>query len=171
MKLRGQLISCWFKGSECWSAVILMTCSVKWSNSKHCRMQNSWKQTKLKVDNLWVVSQTWKQNILLNSLRVKYIKYFLIDIHAWHDHEKICYPSYYASHRLIISWNPIICNNWSILIFITDRVLAMSFPSEGFMSIYRNPIEEVSRFFNTKYPNKYRIYNCCSKSTWYCVLW
>lgn len=46
---------------------------------------------------------------------------------------------------------------------LADHLMAMSFPSQGFMSIYRNPIEEVSRFFNTKYPNAYRIYNCCSK--------
>ena len=42
-------------------------------------------------------------------------------------------------------------------------MLAMSFPSQGLMSIYRNPIEEVSRFFNEKYKGRYRIYNCCSK--------
>jgi len=48
------------------------------------------------------------------------------------------------------------------LVFV-DRMIAMSFPSQGIMSLYRNPIEEVSRFFNHKYPGKYRIYNCCSE--------
>ena len=39
----------------------------------------------------------------------------------------------------------------------------MSFPSSGRTAYYRNPIEEVARFFNTKYPGHYRIVNSCSE--------
>ncbi|EDQ91988.1 uncharacterized protein MONBRDRAFT_31118 [Monosiga brevicollis MX1] len=49
------------------------------------------------------------------------------------------------------------------LTFVTDRVIAMSFPSSGRTAIYRNPIAEVARFFNTKFPNAYLIVNCCSE--------
>lgn len=49
------------------------------------------------------------------------------------------------------------------LCYITERVIAMSFPSKGMMSMYRNPVEEVARFFNTKHKDHYRIYNLCSE--------
>ena len=47
----------------------------------------------------------------------------------------------------------------------------MSFPSQGVMKVYRNPIEEVSRFFNTKYLDHYRIYNCCSEFLLHLIHW
>ncbi|PVD34487.1 hypothetical protein C0Q70_05762 [Pomacea canaliculata] len=49
------------------------------------------------------------------------------------------------------------------LCYITERIIAMSFPSTGLMAFYRNPIEEVARFFNTKHRGHYRIYNLCSE--------
>jgi len=57
------------------------------------------------------------------------------------------------------------------LTFVTERVIAMSFPSSGFQSFFRNPIQDVSRFFNTKYPGKYKIYNLCSKLLMWCVVY
>jgi len=52
------------------------------------------------------------------------------------------------------------------LTYITERVLAMSFPSSGRTSLYRNPISEVSRFFNEKHPGLYKIYNLCSERSY-----
>lgn len=52
------------------------------------------------------------------------------------------------------------------LVYVTDRIIAMSYPSSGKMSWYRNPIKEVERFFNTKHPDHYRIYNMCSERTY-----
>ncbi|XP_059502920.1 putative tyrosine-protein phosphatase TPTE isoform X4 [Stegostoma tigrinum] len=49
------------------------------------------------------------------------------------------------------------------LTYITDRVIAMSFPSSGKQSLYRNPIEEVARFFDTKHKDHYKVYNLCSE--------
>ncbi|BFZ24272.1 hypothetical protein BsWGS_27311 [Bradybaena similaris] len=49
------------------------------------------------------------------------------------------------------------------LCYITERVIAMSFPSKGLMALYRNPVAEVARFFNTKHKGHYRIYNLCSE--------
>ncbi|KAK0064871.1 phosphatidylinositol 3 4 5-trisphosphate 3-phosphatase TPTE2 [Biomphalaria pfeifferi] len=49
------------------------------------------------------------------------------------------------------------------LCYITERVIAMSFPSKGMMALYRNPVAEVARFFNTKHKGHYRIYNLCSE--------
>ncbi|BFZ15305.1 hypothetical protein BsWGS_18344 [Bradybaena similaris] len=52
------------------------------------------------------------------------------------------------------------------LCYITERVIAMSFPSEGLMALYRNPVTEVARFFNTKHKGHYRIYNLCSERSY-----
>uniref|UniRef100_A0A8I5SYK4 Transmembrane phosphoinositide 3-phosphatase and tensin homolog 2 n=1 Tax=Pongo abelii TaxID=9601 RepID=A0A8I5SYK4_PONAB len=49
------------------------------------------------------------------------------------------------------------------LTYITERIIAMSFPSSGSQSFYRNPIEEVARFLDKKHPNHYRVYNLCSE--------
>lgn len=49
------------------------------------------------------------------------------------------------------------------LCYITERVIAMSFPSTGMMAMYRNSVNEVARFFNTKHKDHYRIYNLCSE--------
>ncbi|CAG0913123.1 unnamed protein product [Notodromas monacha] len=52
------------------------------------------------------------------------------------------------------------------LTYVTDRIIAMSFPSSGHMSLYRNPISEVSRFFNNKHHGAYKIYNLCSERSY-----
>lgn len=49
------------------------------------------------------------------------------------------------------------------LTYITPNIIAMGFPSSGKEALYRNPVEEVERFFNTRHPNRYRIYNLCSE--------
>ncbi|XP_052796776.1 phosphatidylinositol 3,4,5-trisphosphate 3-phosphatase TPTE2-like isoform X2 [Mya arenaria] len=49
------------------------------------------------------------------------------------------------------------------LCYITERIIAMSFPSTGLMAMYRNDITEVARFFDTMHKDHYRIYNLCSE--------
>ncbi|CAG0903994.1 unnamed protein product [Cyprideis torosa] len=49
------------------------------------------------------------------------------------------------------------------LTYVTPRVIAMSYPSSGKMRFYRNNINEVVRFFETKHPGHYKIVNCCSE--------
>ncbi|XP_075419714.1 phosphatidylinositol 3,4,5-trisphosphate 3-phosphatase TPTE2-like [Tenrec ecaudatus] len=49
------------------------------------------------------------------------------------------------------------------LTYVTDRIIAMSFPSSGKQSFYRNPIKEVVRFLDTKHLDHYMIYNLCSE--------
>uniref|UniRef100_A0A7N6A5J2 Phosphatidylinositol-3,4,5-trisphosphate 3-phosphatase n=1 Tax=Anabas testudineus TaxID=64144 RepID=A0A7N6A5J2_ANATE len=49
------------------------------------------------------------------------------------------------------------------LTYVTDRVIAMSFPSYGKQSFYRNPIKEVARFLDTKHEGHYKVYNLCSE--------
>ncbi|XP_055223986.1 putative tyrosine-protein phosphatase TPTE [Gorilla gorilla gorilla] len=49
------------------------------------------------------------------------------------------------------------------LTYVTERIIAMSFPSSGRQSFYRNPIEEVVRFLDKKHRNHYRVYNLCSE--------
>jgi PTEN phosphatase family protein len=55
------------------------------------------------------------------------------------------------------------------LTYVTDRVIAMSFPSSGSATFYRNSIREVSQFLDQKHPGHYRVYNlCCEPSPSLC---
>eukprot|EP00759_Apiculatamorpha_spiralis_P045292 PhF_6_TR42134/c0_g1_i3/m.63643/K01110/PTEN; phosphatidylinositol-3,4,5-trisphosphate 3-phosphatase and dual-specificity protein phosphatase PTEN len=52
------------------------------------------------------------------------------------------------------------------LAYITPKIIAMGYPSEGRERLYRNPMEQVEKFFNEFHPNHYMIYNLCSER-WY----
>ena len=49
------------------------------------------------------------------------------------------------------------------LTYITQRIIAMSFPSSGFESFYRNPIEDVVNFLNLNHPDHYLIINLSNR--------
>jgi len=43
------------------------------------------------------------------------------------------------------------------LTYITDRIIAMGFPSQGTEAYFRNPLSEVQRFFNTRHAEHYKV--------------
>ncbi|XP_067290086.1 putative tyrosine-protein phosphatase TPTE [Pseudorasbora parva] len=49
------------------------------------------------------------------------------------------------------------------LTYVTERVIAMSFPSSGKQALYRNPIREVVRFLDAKHLDHYKVFNLCSE--------
>lgn len=49
------------------------------------------------------------------------------------------------------------------LTYITDRIIAMGFPSHGAESMYRNSSTDVVNFFNTRHKDHYKVYNLCSE--------
>lgn len=49
------------------------------------------------------------------------------------------------------------------LTYITDRIIAMGYPADNIEQIYRNPADEVKRFFEKRHNNRYKIYNLCSE--------
>jgi len=49
------------------------------------------------------------------------------------------------------------------LTYVTDRLIAMGFPSVGTEGLYRNGMADVQRFFNERHGGHYKIYNLCSE--------
>ena len=49
------------------------------------------------------------------------------------------------------------------LSYITDHVIAMGFPSSGMESWYRNPVDDVRDFLESRHAGHYRIWNLCSE--------
>eukprot|EP00299_Pterocystis_sp_00344_P008182 c3001_g1_i1.p1 GENE.c3001_g1_i1~~c3001_g1_i1.p1 ORF type:complete len:549 (-),score=104.33 c3001_g1_i1:58-1704(-) len=49
------------------------------------------------------------------------------------------------------------------LSYITDRIIAMGFPSEDSEGLFRNPMDQVVRFFESRHSGHYRVYNLCSE--------
>lgn len=49
------------------------------------------------------------------------------------------------------------------LSYITDRIIAMGFPSEGREGVYRNPMSEVVAFLERYHRDHYMVYNLCSE--------
>lgn len=49
------------------------------------------------------------------------------------------------------------------LTYVTDRVVAMGYPSVGFEALYRNPADTVATFLDARHRFHYRIWNLCSE--------
>jgi phosphatidylinositol-3,4,5-trisphosphate 3-phosphatase/dual-specificity protein phosphatase PTEN len=52
------------------------------------------------------------------------------------------------------------------LSYITPRVIAMGFPSEGLEAVYRNSMRDAQEFFRKKHAGYYKIYNLCNERTY-----
>ncbi|CDH53985.1 phosphatase and tensin homolog [Lichtheimia corymbifera JMRC:FSU:9682] len=49
------------------------------------------------------------------------------------------------------------------LSYVTDRIIAMSYPSSGLEGLYRNSFKDVKRFLDTRHKNHYKVYNLRSE--------
>ncbi|XP_010936365.2 phosphatidylinositol 3,4,5-trisphosphate 3-phosphatase and protein-tyrosine-phosphatase PTEN1 [Elaeis guineensis] len=50
--------------------------------------------------------------------------------------------------------------------YITDRLLAMSFPAERMRAMYRNPLWQVKTVLDMRHPGAYRVYNLCAEESY-----
>ena len=51
----------------------------------------------------------------------------------------------------------------SHLVDITEKIIAMGYPSVRMESLYRNPMKDVQRFLNQRHDRRYKVYNLCSE--------
>jgi hypothetical protein len=49
------------------------------------------------------------------------------------------------------------------LSYISPRVIAMGYPSQGYERLFRNPMDSVTSFLNLKHQDHFRVYNLCSE--------
>ena len=49
------------------------------------------------------------------------------------------------------------------LTYVTPRIIAMGIPSVDYQKVYRNRIEDVERFLETRHSTNYKVYNLCSE--------
>jgi phosphatidylinositol-3,4,5-trisphosphate 3-phosphatase/dual-specificity protein phosphatase PTEN len=49
------------------------------------------------------------------------------------------------------------------LTYITTRIIAMGMPSSNLEGLYRNPMEEVQKFLNTRHNEHHKVYNLCEE--------
>ncbi|KAH9537515.1 hypothetical protein CY35_16G056400 [Sphagnum magellanicum] len=50
--------------------------------------------------------------------------------------------------------------------YITDRLLAMSFPAQNMESLVRNPMWQVQRVLELRHESHYKVYNLCAEATY-----
>ena len=56
------------------------------------------------------------------------------------------------------------CDKFELdITYITERILAMSFPASGFESMYRNNIADVAKFLDEKHAGHHRIFNLSNR--------
>ena len=49
------------------------------------------------------------------------------------------------------------------LSYITARIIAMGIPCTSYEALYRNDMQDVLNFFNTRHPQHYKVYNLCDE--------
>lgn len=53
------------------------------------------------------------------------------------------------------------------LVYVTDQVIAMGYPSDCIQALYRNPRSDVKKFLTERHGESYKVYNLCEEPEYF----
>ncbi|XP_019157032.1 PREDICTED: phosphatidylinositol 3,4,5-trisphosphate 3-phosphatase and protein-tyrosine-phosphatase PTEN1 [Ipomoea nil] len=88
-------------------------------------------------------------------------------IHAQQDLVKFLFTSCYIRNLVSKQRRRLLVGGYDLdMTYITDRLLAMSFPAEHMRAMYRNPLWQVKSVLDMRHSGHYKVYNLCIEQSY-----
>ncbi|PKA53670.1 phosphatidylinositol-3,4,5-trisphosphate 3-phosphatase [Apostasia shenzhenica] len=84
------------------------------------------------------------------------------DLHGYHKFLHYVTNSFFLRNLVSKSRRRMLVGGYDLdMSYITERLLAMSYPAERMRAMYRNPLWQVKNVLDTRHPGRYKVYNLC----------